>query len=468
MKPYLLILYLFLAAACNQEVVRPDIHTNNQPKLFPDYTDVTFPVNIAAPNFQIQESGDAYYTEIFTEDKVYFTKNSKQPDVIIPLKKWKSLTAETAGRKFYIRISISNNHKWTQYKTIENTISPESIDAYLVYRQLYPGYELWNQMGIYQRNLTNYECTPIIENRTNKSDCMNCHTFCNHSPENMLIHVRGTTNGTILSRNGKTEIINTRKQDMKNSGAYAAWHPNGRYIALSINEIQQFFHATGKKPVEVSDLESDLMLLDTETGRQFTDSLLSGPQWMETFPTWNPDGKTLYFCRSKAVTSQTPLDSIHYDLYSISFDSTQEVFGNPECLYAASHHNKSISFPRVSPDGKYLMFVYSDYGNFSIWHPESELYLLNLKSNQIRNMEEVNSTNTESFHSWSSSGKWFVFSSKRIDGLWASPFIAAFDPKTGKSGKPFVLPQKNPDFYQTLTQTFNLPELIVSPVTPKW
>ena len=107
---------------------------------------------------------------------------------------------------------------------------------------------------------------------------------------------------------------------------------------------------------------------------------------------------------------------------------------------------KSVSFPRISPDGKYLMFTCSDYGNFSIWHPESELYLLNMETNEIRNMEEVNSNDVESFHTWSSTGEWFVFSSKRQDGLWAHPYIAKFDRQKGTAGKPFVLPPKRPGF----------------------
>ena len=216
--------------------------------------------------------------------------------------------------------------------------------------------------------------------------------------------------------------------------------------------------------MEVSDSESDLVILDTETNSLITDTAVYGEKWMETFPTWNPDGDMLYYCRSKAINKKTPLDSIHYDLYRIPFHEKEESFGTPECIFNASEAGKSVSFPRISPDGKFLMFTCSDYGNFSIWHPESELYLLDLATNNIRNMEEVNSNDVESFHSWSSTGEWFVFSSKRLDGLWAHPYIASFDSRTGMAGKPFVLPQEDPDFYLDFTRTFNLPELITKPV----
>ena len=136
---------------------------------------------------------------------------------------------------------------------------------------------------------------------------------------------------------------------------------------------------------------------------------------------------------------------------------------------AATHsdHGREIchTLHTVSPDGNYLMFTLSGYGNFSIWHPESDLYLLDLRNGEVRCLKEVNSKRVESFHNWSSSGKWFVFSSKRIDGLWAHPYIASFDPSTGVAGKPFPVPQEEPDFYLTFMQSFNLPEFLIRPVT---
>ncbi len=80
-------------------------------------------------------------------------------------------------------------------------------------------------------------------------------------------------------------------------------------------------------------------------------------------------------------------------------------------------------------------------------------------------MDEVNSDDVDSYHTWDSSGKWFVFSSKRMDGLWSRPYFASFDPETGLAGKPFLLPQKKADYYDTYTRTFNVPELIDGPVT---
>lgn len=454
---------IFLASYSSGDVVT-DRQVTACPAIFPDYTAVTFPPNIAPPNCRIEEPGDRFRIEVGGGDTRYLERESKDPQLVIPEKTWKKLAQERKGKDFYIRVWIRKQDEWIRYADIRNTISTEPIDPYLVYRLLYPGYEMWNRMGIYRRNLETYEEIPVVENRTERGQCMNCHTFCRNDPQTMMYHIRGKGNGTCIYRSGTMRKVEVRLPGLKNGGTYAAWHPGGRYIAFSVNEIQQFFHAAGKKPVEVADLASDLILWDCEEERAWSDTLISGPRWMETFPTWSPDGKTLYYCRAEAWTEQTPLDSIRYDLYRASFDAATKSFGNPEAVCRASAMGKSISFPRVSPDGRYLMFVCSDYGNFSIWHPESELWLMDLHDGNRRELREVNSDNVDSFHTWSASGRWFVFSSKRIDGLWAHPYIASFDPISGRAGKPFLVPQRDPLFYRTFMRTFNLPELVINPL----
>ena len=237
MKLSIILLYIMLITACSQGKIVPDAYMDKPPTLFPDYTDVTFPVNIAPPNFQIAEDGEEFYAEIGFEDKVFFTRKNKGGEIMIPLKQWHKLVSAAAGNEFYIRISIRQKERWMQYKEIRNSISIEPIDPYLVYRLLYPGYELWNQMGIYQRDLTSYEEIPIIENRSDKSTCMNCHTFCQNNPETMMIHIRGNNGGTIISRNGNVGKVDVKKPGMNNGGTYAAWHPGGRYIAYSCRSI---------------------------------------------------------------------------------------------------------------------------------------------------------------------------------------------------------------------------------------
>lgn len=462
---YFCLTALIWLASC-QSYHPADKEIKEHPSIFPDYSAVTFPNNIAAPNFKINEEGEGFQTEVgIVGENALFIIHSDNPIVQIPPQKWKELLEKASGKDVFFRISVLKDNQWVRYAAIRNCISEHSIDGYLAYRLIYPGYELWNEMGIYQRDLSSYEETAIVENRNFGKQCVNCHTFNQQSPDDMMMHIRGAQGGTLIQHNGKLEKVNPKAEGFTYGPTYASWHPSGKYLAFATNSIQQFFHSAGQKAIEVVDLGADLMIYDVENHCSMTDSLVYGDTYMETFPAWSPNGKDLYFTRAQGYYKGMPLDSIHYDLCHIRFDASTAKLGTPEVIFPASAQNKSVSFPCVSPDGKYLMFTLSDYGNFSIWHPESDLYLMDLSTHETRRLTEVNSDDVDSYHTWSSNGYWFVFSSKRMDGLWARPYFASFNPETGEVGKPFLLPQEDPLFYDHYTYTYNRPELIKEPVT---
>ncbi len=454
-----------LLAACENGYNHPDAYAKSQPRISPDYAGVTLPCNIAPTNFLIAQMGDAYQVVVVAGGKEYFRSVSTDAEVDMSEDKWHEMLNANKGGKMTITIGVKRDGKWTEYRPITNIISRDTIDSYLAYRLLYPGYELWNEMGIYQRDLTNFDETTILDNRSFGKQCVNCHTFRQNSTRDFMIHVRGKNGGTLISQNGSVRKVTPRCATVKMGATYARWHPSGRFIAFSMNDIQQFFHSSGQKPIEVSDLAADLGVYDIEHDEIVTVPALSGDQAMETFPEWSPDGKTLYFCRGNAYAKGTPFDSLRYDLWCVPFDARTRQLGTPKCLYKASATRHTVSLPRVSPDGRYVVFTIFNYGNFSIWHKEADLAMLDLKTGRVRRLAELNSRDVESFHTWSSTGKWMVFSSKRMDGGWARPYFAHFDKRTGRFSKPFVLPQKSPKFYDTFMKTYNLPELITSPVT---
>ena len=79
-------------------------------------------------------------------------------------------------------------------------------------------------------------------------------------------------------------------------------------------------------------------------------------------------------------------------------------------------------------------------------------------------MAEINSPSVESYHSWSSNGRWVIFSSRRGDGNFTRPFIAHID-KDGKGSKPFELPCADPDYHRQFMRSYNIPEFMRGPVT---
>jgi Tol biopolymer transport system component len=243
---------------------------------------------------------------------------------------------------------------------------------------------------------------------------------------------------------------------MKNGPVYPRWHPSGRFVAFSANNIVQQFHSADGNKVEVSDLESSLLLYDTGENEIMPVNLPDREKYMDTYPEWSPDGRMMYFCRASQIGEIYDYRQTRYDLYRVPFDPASRLFGEPELIFNASEEAKSISFPRVSPDGRFLAMTYQDYGCFPIWHREADLVLLNLETLGIEK-PELNSDFPESYHSWSSGGRWLLFASRRDDGLTTRPYLA-YIAENGKSGKAFVIPAKNPEYYNTFLKSFNLPE----------
>src|SRR5690554_6316278 len=138
---------IFFLFSCNQYQA-PDDYNEQSPVIYPDYTDVTFPPNIAPPNFIIREEGDRYQTEIGYGQSVEMRITDSTPTVIITEKRWHDLLKKAAGDDIFFRISILKKDQWICYADINNSISTAPVDPFLVYRLLYPGYELWNEMGI--------------------------------------------------------------------------------------------------------------------------------------------------------------------------------------------------------------------------------------------------------------------------------------------------------------------------------
>jgi hypothetical protein len=429
--------------------------------IFPDYSNITLPPNIAPLNFMIQEQASCYIVKFHSEKGDEIKVTSNDGTIEIPISSWKKLLAENKGKKLMEDVFLKQNGVWKKYKTIQNEIATDSIDSYLAYRLIEPGFETWNKMGIYQRCLENFDEQPVMINDISDGNCMNCHSFCKNNAHAMLFHVRAKHGGTIIRRNGKMFKVDTKTDSTLSAGVYPSWHPGGRYIAFSVNRIVQSFHAIPQRKIEVVDTLSDLILFDAEKNVVLTERRIASPKSYETFPTWSPDGKYLYFCSAKFQTYKD-YQKVKYDLLRIAFDPNHEKFGNVDTVISAAKQGYSVSFPRISPDGKLLIFCKTSYGNFTIWHDDSDLYCLDLTSGKI-SKPDINSNKSESYHNWSSTGRWLVFSSRRIDGLYTRPFFSYID-ASGTAHKPFILPQRDPHFYQDFLKSYNVPELVTSKI----
>jgi Tol biopolymer transport system component len=431
---------------------------NNLPAIDPDYTGITIPYNIAPLNFKINEAGSAFFARFSAGSITAIEVRSEDGIISIPEKKWKKMLEANKGQKFNIDVYVKDkNGSWSKFKTVSNKIASEPVDPFVTYRLLYPGYESWTAIFIKQRSLESFSERSIIENSLVDENCLNCHSYNNTGKsDNFLFHMRGNMGGTYFYTGNDFKKINLKAKEMKNGAVYPRWHPSGKFVAFSSNKIVQQFHSALAKKVEVSDLESCLVLYDIDKNEIMNIDLQDKEKNMDTYPEWSSDGKYLYFCRAPKVGEVFQYDSVHYNLCRVPFDPLTRKTGALELIYDASALNKSVSFPRISPDGKYLVLTLHNYGCFPIWHKEADLVSIDLLTLRPARME-LNSDFTDSYHSWSSNGRWLVFSSKRIDGLTARFYISYIDEK-GNSAKPFILPQKDPEFYDRFLKSFNLPE----------
>jgi Tol biopolymer transport system component len=456
------VIIAMLSSCSGGQLPKESAETDKYPQIFPEYIDVTIPPNIAPLNFIIKEPGESFAVRISSKNGNDIKVSGKSPSIQINISDWNKMLALNQGEVLNVEVFCRNEGKWTKYKTIKHQISKDNIDSYLTYRLINSAYVLWFKMGLYQRNLENFDESPIIQNKSLSNACVNCHSLSKNNPEKFMFHIRSKFAGTLIYIEGKLEKVETKTDYTLASAAYGAWNPNGRHIAFSVNQINQNFYVFKDQSNEVSDKYSDLIVYDTQT-KQITTSPKVSTRSRENLPEWSADGKYLFYISAPEALDDSARLITKYSLMGIDYDPEKNIWGEVDTIISARETGKSITFPRASPDGRFLVFCLTNYGYFTIHHKESDLCILDLKTGDYRVASEINSDETESYHSWSTNGRWLIFSSRRIDGVHTRTFIAHVD-ENGKFGKPFVLPQKNPDFYNNYLLNFNRPELMTGKI----
>lgn len=459
---------LLLLASCAQTHENAE-QVDHYPNMYPDYADVTIPVNIAPLNFEIRDKHLTNIETILTIEGAdandadnTLTATSNSQNLKFNLDDWKAFLQKAVNKNVKVQIySKSDDGEWTAFKSFKWQVVGDSIDPYLTYRLIEPDYEVWNKIQIRQRCVENWKETILTDYHLQENRCMNCHAFSNQNPNLSMVYVRGEGGGAILNRNGKLRKLDLKTANMVSSSVYYGFDPSGRYVTFSTNIIIPAFHANPDKRLEVYDSKSDVYVADLDNNIIISSPLTSDSTKLETFPTFSPNGRYIYYCVADKKGLKTKnLKGLKYALVRIPFEDRTGTFGSKvDTLYT----ERSVCHPKISPDGRYCLFTVADYGTFPIWHPEADLRMLDLQTGKIDSLSIVNSRKSDTYHSWSHSGRWFVFASKRDDGLYGKPYFCYFD-EHGKAHKPFVLPQREPTFYDDCLKSFNIPELSRGPV----
>ncbi len=433
------------------------------PKLIPDYTSIVIPPNIAPLNFEVDIPGENYIAKVTSPDgkSLIAEGNPIQWD----LDDWHKLLDASKGKDLQYEVYVENGSEWKLYR-FSNHVAEDPIDTHLSYRLIEPSFVQYSGMSINMRDLTSFD-EMVVYSTPNPCDerrgqCVNCHVPRNqYKDRSSQFHVRKTKGGTVVMAGDSVCKVNLKTDSTISAGVYPAWHPTLDLIAYSTNDTKQKLFATGKRKVEVYDSSSDLILYDMKTHE--VSNIASDSLLLETFPGWAPDGKKIYYSVARYPEGVVP-DSVpfyyelmHYDIVSRDFDLATRRFSEPDTVVYASVDTLSALLPRISPDGRYLLYCQAPFGTFHIWHKESDLYMMDLASGETRPLKNANSDDTDSYHSWSSNSRWIVFSSRRDDGSYTRPYIAYISPD-GKDSKAFVVPQESPAYYRELMKSYNVPE----------
>ena len=472
------LLPLLLLTACSPSLPKEYDDVAAQPPIYPDYVGVTIPSNIAPLTFQLDEEAERMVARYSAGDCQIVCARKMKPT----LRAWRQLIAaslSSGSSQIQVDVFAQHSRRWTHYSPFSITVSPDSIDPWLSFRLIAPSYVTYEALTISQRCLENYSESVIYDNmlcgREVEGQCINCHNYQQHNPQRMQFHARQHHGGTVIAYDGELKKVNMSNDSIISAGVYPAWHPWMKLIVYSTNHTSQNFLTTSRDKIEVFDSESDLIAYDIDSDE--VTNIESRSDELEVFPAWAPDGRTLYYCSAHFVRNPSienshvdimaRYDSIRYNIYCKSFDPSTKQFGPRRAVLIADSlmpRGASALLPRISPDGRYMLFSMAHHGVFHIWHHDADLWMMDLQTQEIRRLDEVNSPDTESYHSWSGNGKWIVFSSRRDDGMFTRPFFAHID-GSGHFSKPFELPCANPDFHRQFMKNYNIPELMSGPVT---
>lgn len=476
-----------MTVGCRSVVRVPETaQATTQPAVvFPDYRDVVIPPNIAPLNFQVNQPAEEIVVQVAGKRGTpLVTAAGEAGKLRFDSLEWRRLLNDHRGERLAVTVYTMNAGQWQRHPDWYWTVAQEPIDPYLTYRLIEPSYELYRQLGLYERNLTNFDEHPIYENNDEfeeeNNHCVNCHTPQAYGTTGRrLFHVRSKHGGTVFI-DGK----NIRRMDMKcdsvlGGSVYPAWHPEQPWVVFSSNKTGQAFFLSGKQKLEVVDYDSDLLFYDV--ARNKLSNVCRTPGVMETFPAWAPDGSRLYYCAAPFPNFETMSDSarnsedarqdavlsaykeVRYNVMSVPFDARTHTFGTPQVEIDCRAAGKSATLPRISPDGRYLLVTLADFGQFHIWHKSSDLWVKDLQTGVFAPLQAANSPEVDSYHTWSSNGRWIVFSSRRLDGSFTRPCTAYFD-REGRAHKAFLLPQEDPEHNWLRMKSYNVPELAKKPV----
>ena len=208
-RGFLLLLAALLLAACSG----PTAFVEELPAIYPDYAGVTIPAGIAPMNFNLPAEYSRVYVRVSGSEGGSLRVRGRWAK--FPIRAWHALTERNAGGTLTFTVLGRRDGRWTQWRDFVMYVSDAPLTDYgLTYRKMPPGYTTYSRIGIYQRNIHNFDEDPIIESTLTPGQCVGCHTANATDPSQFLFHLRGAHGATLIQQDGAREWVTTKTEDV--------------------------------------------------------------------------------------------------------------------------------------------------------------------------------------------------------------------------------------------------------------
>jgi len=391
-------------------------------------------------------------------------------------------------------LSLNNPHQALSSGETSFTTSTDPVGAPIFYRDvpLMPSATEQGEIKPLDQNRI-----PLIQWRLRSIDtlksqvvlegihsCANCHSFSNDG-KTFGMDMDGPRNDK-----GLYALVPVQKQMTVRNADMVNWNPteehqfksnrvafmsqvspDGKYVLTMLTSADQpaqnnYFVAnfTDYRYLQVFyPTRGVLAWYDKATGKRYTLPGADDPNYVQTGGVWSPDGKYVVFARAKAQDPYPPGFKqakfandpnelqIKYDLYRVPFN--HGMGGEAEPIEGASNNGMSNSFAKISPDGRWLVFVQAKNG--LLMRPDGKLYIVPTEGGTARPLN-ANMYPMNSWHSWSPNGRWLVFSSKSR-GPYTRMFLTHID-RNGNDSPAILI-----DAATAANRAVNIPEFVNMP-----
>ena len=482
-----------LALSCSSRISPdPILAAYRDDGAYPEFTlrypldGTVFPPEIVAPTFSWQDSpADAWVIRFqfpdsptplgFLSLEKHWTPEPKAWDDI------KRRSREKAAKATVLGFQRGSPAKILSRGRITLSTSPDEVGAPLFYREVNlpfftavkdPSLIRW-RFGV----ISSPDPPPVVLEHL--PVCGNCHSFSRDgSILGMDVDYANNKGAYAITRVDKqmtlavSDIIawdDFRKEDRQQTfGLLSQVSPDGQTVVSTVKDKSVFVPTPGLAFSQLFfPIKGILVVYHRNSG---TFQALPGaddPEYVQSNPSWSPDGKYIVFARAKAyelkskdaggkllLSEEDCAEFLKegklfpFDLYRIPYNDGRG--GKPEPLAGASRNGRSNYFAKYSPDGKWIVFCQAR--SFMLLQPDSELFIIPAAGGEARRLR-CNTSRMNSWHSWSPNGRWLVFSSK-IYSDYTQLFLTHMDDQ-GESTPPVLL-----DHFNATNRAANIPEFV--------